>query len=443
MTGRNLTRSDFLRITGVASLAVVATGCNFGVGQGRQGGGDQQTKTVTLWEISTGKELELVKELTRRFNEENPDIQAEVQFFQNDPFKQKLRVAMGAGDPPDIFYGWGGGILENYVEAGKVQELTSEFDSAPWQDKFLPSVMEGVTFDGKIYGVPISDVQPVVFLYNKRLFDDQGISPPATWGELRAAVDRLNANGVIPISLGGKSTWTYLMYEEYLVDRLGGASVFNSVLQNEPEAWSDPAFIEANRMIQELVSAEAFEDGFNSVSYDTGQATALLYTDKAAMHLMGGWDFETILDSDPEFIENGNLGWFTFPTVEGGTGDPKNIVGNLSNFYSVANASPNKDAAVTYLKDTVLNEYAVNERIKLGQVVPVKGIESKLEQAENSEWLQFIYDLVREAPNFQLSWDQALPPEPAQALLENLDQLFLQNISPQQFSENMNQQIQR
>lgn len=438
---KEVTRSDFLRVAGGASLAMVVSGCGFGVGQSNQGGGNQQADTVTLWEISTGAELELIKEVTRRFNEEHPNIRAEVQFFQNDPYKQKLRVAVGAGNPPDIFYGWGGGVLRNYVQAGKVHELTSEFDSEPWQNKFFPSVMQGVTFDGGIYGVPISDVQPVVFFYNKKLFENHGVSPPATWSELMAAIDRLKANNVIPISVGGQNNWTYLMYEEYLVDRIGGASVFNSVLQNEPEAWSDPAFIKANTMIQELVSAGAFEDGFNSVSYDTGQASALLYTDKAAMHLMGTWEFETILSSDPGLIEDGNLGWFPFPVVEGGAGDPKNIAGNLSNYYSVTNASGSKDAAIKYLKETALSEYVINERIKLGQVVPVTGIENKLEQAEYGEWMRFIYDLVQEAPHFQLSWDQALPPEPAQAFLENLDQLFLLNISPEQFSKNMNQHI--
>jgi len=71
----------------------------------------------------------------------------------------------------------------------------------------------------------------------------------------------------------------------------------------------------------------------------------------------------------------------------------------------------------------------------------VQGIESQLAGAPNSEWLQFNYGLVKNAPHFQLSWDQALLPQPAQALLTNLDQLFLKQIAPQQFSDNMNKTI--
>jgi raffinose/stachyose/melibiose transport system substrate-binding protein len=48
---------------------------------------------------------------------------------------------------------------------------------------------------------------------------------------------------------------------------------------------------------------------------------------------------------------------------------------------------------------------------------------------------------MQTAPNFQLSWDQALDPKPAAELLTNLDRLFLKQITPQQFSDNMNKTI--
>ena len=64
-----------------------------------------------------------------------------------------------------------------------------------------------------------------------------------------------------------------------------------------------------------------------------------------------------------------------------------------------------------------------------------------LSSAQNGEWLQYNYNIVQKAPHFQLSWDQALLPQPAQALLTNLDQLFLKQVTPQGFSTNMNKTI--
>lgn len=43
-----------------------------------------------------------------------------------------------------------------------------------------------------------------------------------------------------------------------------------------------------------------------------------------------------------------------------------------------------------------------------------------------------------DAPTFQLSWDQAIDPSQEQALLENLELVFLGQLTPEEFAENMN-----
>ncbi|WP_069802000.1 substrate-binding domain-containing protein [Thermogemmatispora onikobensis] len=439
MQQRRLSRRDFLQTTSAVSLAALLSGC-FGVGG--QSGGSSNSQSIVVWDISNGNDQKLIQDITAKFNQTHSSIHATVQFFQNDPYKQKLQVAMGAHQPPDIFFGWGGGILKSYIDAGDVYDLTPDLNADPaWRDRFLPSSLGAATFNNHIYGIPNDGVQPVVFLYNKDIFAKYKLSIPQTWGDLLALVKTVKQQGLQPIALGGASKWTYLMYEMYLVDRLGGPQVFDAIMANQPNAWSNPAIIKANTMIQDLVAAGAFGSGFASVSYDTGQASALLYTGKAAMHLMGTWDFGTITNDDPAFIQQGKLGWFPFPAVEGGVGDPSNLTGVPCNYYSVAKTSKAIQACVTYLKDAVLNDEAVDRRIALGEIPPVKGIENKLSNAPHSDWLLFVYRLVQKAAHFQLAWDQALPPQPAQALLTNLDQLFLRQISPQQFSANMNQTI--
>jgi raffinose/stachyose/melibiose transport system substrate-binding protein len=217
--------------------------------------------------------------------------------------------------------------------------------------------------------------------------------------------------------------------------------VFDAVIANDANAWSNPVFIQANTMIQDLVNAGAFGNNFASVNYDTGQAGALLYTGKAAMHLMGSWEFANVLSGSPSFISQNKLGWFTFPEVDGGKGDPANVAGNPSTFYSIASASKSTKNCVTYLKDVVLNDAEVKAFIQQGDVPAIQGIDAQLAAAPHGDWLQFVYNLTAKAPHYQLSWDQALAPQPAQALLTNLSQLFLRQITPQQFSTNMNKTI--
>ena len=410
-----------------------ATGATGAASAGGGGGGGRSE----VWSVSGG--LNPVYEASvKRWNDAHPDNPVSLQLFQNDPYKQKLRVAMGAGTGPDLSFGWGGGVLKEYVEAGNVEDLTPELQKDPaWNGKFFGNVLQTVTFDGKTYGVPLNGMQPVVLYYNKDVFAEAGVQPPKTFDDLLSLVRTFKDRGVTPISLGGGSKWPNLMYEQYLVDRIGGPEVFQAVIDGKPDAWRDPAFLEANTKIQQLVDAGAFPDNFSSIAYDTGQASALLYTGKAAMHLMGGWDFATLLESAPEFIQDGKLGWVPFPAVPGGKGDPANIVGNPANYYSLNAKAKDRDAALGYLKNEVMSDQYVDALLEGGVVPPVNGLEDKLAAAKNGDWLRFVYDTVQQAPHFQQSWDQALPPSQGDALLTNLDRLFLKEITPQQFSDNM------
>lgn len=435
-----VSRRTFLQVTGGTVLTTTLTGC-FGIGSSQTTTGNSSS-TVTIWDIRTGTEQKVVQTAVDSFNATHSNFRVAINYFQNDPYKQKLQVAMGARNPPDIFFGWGGGVLKSYIDANDVYDMTSDLNAdSSWKNRFLPAVLSAVTFNGKIYGVPNSGIQPVLFFYNKDIFNQYNLKPPQTWNALLQTVNTLKQHNVIPIALAGGSKWPYLMYEEYLVDRYGGPSVFNAAAANQSNAWSQDAFIKANTAIQQLVTMGAFGSSFGSVIADTNQDAALVYTGRAAMMLQGNWNFPVFQTNSPQFVQSGKLGWFPFPAVEGGTGDAANVAGNPSNYYSIASAAKSPQNSVTFLKSANLSDAEIKQFIAVGDVPPVQGIESQLAGAPNGEWLQYNYQLVQNAPHYQLSWDQALLPQPAQALLTNLDQLFLKQITPQQFSSNMDKTI--
>ncbi len=435
-----ISRRTFLEVAAATAATTSLAGC-FGVGSNQTTTGGNTT-TIQVWDIRTGADQTVVKTITDDFNTQHPTIHAALNFFQNDPYKQKLQVAMGAHNPPDIFFGWGGGILKSYIDANDVYDMTSDFNADPaWKNKIIPSVLSGATFNGKLYGVPTSGVQPVLFFYNKAIFKQYNLNPPQTWNEFLSAVTTLKQHNIIPIALAGNSKWPYLMYAEYLTDRIGGPDAFNNVAAGQANSWSQDAFIKANTAIQQLVTMGAFGSNYASVVADTNQDAALLYTGKAAMMLQGSWNFPVIQTGNPTFIPSGKLGWFPFPTVEGGIGNAGNVYGNPCNFYSISKTAKSPQSCITYLKDAVLGDEEVKQFIAVGDIPPIKGIDAQLKSAPNGDWLLYNYNMVQTSPHFQLSWDQALLPQPAQAVLTNLDQLFLKQITPQQFSDNMNKTI--
>ena len=409
-------------------------------GGGADGGGASGSTVATAWGLTGGVNEVLYKESLGWWNEANPDARIGLEFFANDAYKEKIRTALGAGNAPTLIYGWGGGGLKEYVDNGNVVDMTAE--TANLVDRVLPSVAAAGIFDGKVYGVPNSQSQPVILYYNQNVLDEAGVAVPTTWEELMSAVATLNEHGVAPFSVAGQSKWPYLMWIQYLTDRVGGPEAFQAVLDGEPGAWSDPAFAEALTMIQDLVKADGFVSGYGSIAADANADQALLYTGKAAFLLQGSWIYSSLKVDAPDFVADG-LGFTTFPEVTGGAGDPLDIVGNTSNYWSISATATDeaKAAATSYLDTIVFDDDYTQVLLDAGGVPPVAGLEDTIAKADDAEFIGLAYDMVKQAPHFQLSWDQALAPDAAQELLTNLEKIFLLQSTPEQFVDAMNKTI--
>lgn len=438
-----LTRRGLLGL-GLAAAAVVplaACGSDGGTSPGAapdgEAGGGSGGK-ASAWPLTGGIHEILWGEGFERWNEENPDRPFEVEFFANDAFKEKIRTSMGAGTGPTLVFGWGGGTLAAYVASDDVVSLEGKMDQV--MERLIPSVVDGGRIDGELYAIPNSQTQPELIYYNKELFEQVGAEFPTTWTELMDVVGTFTEAGIAPFALAGASKWPELIWMQFLTDRMGGHEPFAKAVAQEADAYSDPAFLEAAKKIQVLVEADAFNEGFGSTVADTRADAALVHTGRAAMLLQGSWVYSSFVQDAPDFVSEGKLGFGPFPAIEGGTGDPKNIVGNPSNYWSV-NASASEDVQQTgidFLNTLIFDETYTKTLLDGGGVPPVVGIEDDLAANEQGEFLTFAYSLVQDAPHFTLSWDQALPPDQAQELLVNVDRLFIQEITPEEFVSNMN-----
>ena len=448
MTSPTTSRRSFLGLAAASTLGAMGLAACGSAGPAQPGGaasasgGGGGGGTATMWGL-TGKPGETIrKNAVDAFNKLGKGT-IEVTSFQNDPYKAKIRTAIGAGQAPTLIFGWGGGILKSYADANQVDDLTSWIGgTSGFKDKFLPSTWGAATFDKKIYAVPIQTTQPILMYYNKALFEKAGAQLPTTWDDVMNLVGVFNGQGVAPFSLGGQSKWTSMMWLEYLLDRVGGPDVFDAIFANKPDAWSDPAVIEACTKTQDLVKANGFIKGFSSIAADTNADQALLYTGKAAMMLHGSWVYGSMKTDNPDFVAN-SLEVGNFPSVSGGKGDPASIVGNPANYFSIsAKASDaEKEVAKAYFTDGLFTDTEVQAWINAGQVPVASSASSKLSGSPDAKFLQLVYDLVSKAPNFQQSWDQALSPSQAEALLNNIDKLFLLESSPDQFATAMNATI--
>lgn len=403
---------------------------------GRKPGG-ASADGATAWVLTGGPE-QTFRDSFDRWNKAHSDQEISTEWFANDAYKEKIRTAVGSGNAPTLLYNWAGGTLADYVDNGQVDDLTSA--TAEAQKRILPSILEPGKVDGKVYALPNNNVQPVILYYSKPAFEAVGAQPPTTWDELMALVPALTSAGYIPFAEAGASKWPYLMWIEYLVDRIGGPEPFANIVAGKADAWSDPAITAALDKIQELVRAGGFGDAYGSVDADAGADLALVHTGKAAMILQGSWVYANFLTDAPDFMSAGNLGYIPFPSVADGTGDLSNIVGNPANYWSVSSKGQDKDrkTAVAYLNEELFNDQYVKALVDGGTIPAAADAEPVIEASEHAEYLSYGYNMVKEAASFTQSWDQALDSAAAQELLTNLDQVFLLKQTPAEFVEKMN-----
>ncbi|GGX81311.1 extracellular solute-binding protein [Streptomyces minutiscleroticus] len=414
------------------SAALAACGSS---GPGKSGNG------ATYWYLNGQPQEGVRAGAVDAFNKARPDERIADTTFQNDAYKTKIKTAIGAGQAPTIIWGWGGGTLRTYAEAGQVEDLTSWFDEhSEVRKRLFPSSFGAATVDGKIYAMPCETVQPIILYYNRKVFDQVGVEPPQSWEDIMALVPRFNAKGIAPFSLGGQSRWTNMMWLEFLFDRIGGPELFQAIVEGEKNAWSHPDAITALTKVQELVEAGGFVKGFSSITADSNADQALLYTGRAAMMLQGAWSYGIQKTDGGDFVPSGALGFMNFPPVEGGKGDPSGAVGNPAQYLSISSkaSAEQKKVAKDFFATGVLQDDEVKKWIGNGSVPIRLGTEKLLAASESADFLRFTYDLASKAEVFTQSWDQALSPTAAETLLDNIVKLFQLSVSPEQFARNLN-----
>ena len=404
-----------------AALVVTAAGCgSSSSGTAKSAGGN-----ASLWMLQDPTNS-VSQSAVDAYNATGPG-KVTMNVIATAGYKDKLRTAMGSSSMPNIFFNWGGGSLTDYVKAGKLVTLDDSLKS-----HFLPAALQAGTVDGKLVGIPSRGTQPVFLFYNKKVFTDAGVQPPKTWADLTNLVKVFKAKGITPFTVAGTATdsWTELMWIEYLVDRLAGPDLFKKIAAGDWTQWNDPAILKTAQMVKELVDTGAFGTSFGSVSYGAGGTSTLLDKGKAAMVLMGSWEYAVQQGADPTFAKSG-LGYVAFPSVDGGQGNPSDVVGNPTNYLSVTTSAPAETAAA-FLKTTYSDSY-VQGLVEKGEVPVTSNAATLLGKAPDPSYALFQYDLVRNAPAFTQSWDQALGLTLGTPLLTEIQKLFNGQSSPAQF----------
>ncbi|MBG0566399.1 ABC transporter substrate-binding protein [Actinoplanes aureus] len=378
----------------LAMAAVVALGamslaaCSGGDDDGGSSGSGGNV-TMQFWHnATTGPGKAFWDKTVADFQTANPNVKIKIQQVQNEDLDGKLQTALNSGSAPDIFLQRGGGKMAAMVEAGQLKDITGDI-TAETKAAVGPALGTGQV-DGKSYAVPVS-ILPGGFWYSKDLFKKAGVeAPPTTLEELSAAVTKLKANGT-PIALGAKDAWPAAHWYYFFALRACSQASLDAAAKDKN--FSDACWTKAGNDLKAFADTKPFNDGFltTSAQQGAGSSAGLVANYKASMELMGAWDPGVIASLTKDTKPLPDLGFFPFPAVSGGQGDPAAIMGGADG-YSCSAQAPKECA-------DFLN-YIVTKDVQEGYYKAFNSlpISKEAQGAVTEEYLKAVLEAYNKAP---------------------------------------------
>jgi raffinose/stachyose/melibiose transport system substrate-binding protein len=333
-------------------VVLAAAACSSGGGGSNGGNSASSTSPVTLtfWTNATpGPGLTFFQNAVKSFDAAHPGVTIKMQAIQNEDYDGKLQTALASNSTPDIFFQRGGGKMLAMVNANQVAPLTL---TAADQANVSAAALAGETLNGKVYAIPM-DQQPEGFYYSKDLFKQAGItSTPTTIPELEADVAKLRAIGVAPIAVGAKDAWPAAHWYYNFALRECSQATMNAAATSLK--FTDPCWVKAGNDLTAFLKINPFQTGFltTAAQVGAGSSAGLVANHKAGMELMGAWDPGTIASLTPNQKPLPDLGWFPFPAVPGGQGDPSAMMGGIDGYSVSPNAPKQAFEFLEYLLTT-------------------------------------------------------------------------------------------
>ena len=341
-----------------AALVMVAAGltaCSGGASSGSSASGG--TTTMTFWHnATTGPGKAFWAKTVADFGKTHPNVKITIQPIQNEDLDGKLQTALNSGSAPDIFLQRGGGKMAAMVGAGQLMDITSSVTAA--SKAAIPAgSFKAEELKGKTYAMPVATLPGGIF-YSKDLFTKAGITAtPKTIEDLNAAVAKLKAAGIDPIALGAKDAWPAAHWFYWFSLRECSADTLSKAAATK--TFSDPCWQKAGQDLATFSATTPFNKGFLSTAAQqgAGSSAGLVANHKSAMELMGAWDPGVIASLTPNQKPLPDLGWFPFPSISAGQGDPAAIMGGIDGYSCSAKApKPACTDFLNYIATTPVQE---------------------------------------------------------------------------------------
>ena len=374
---------------------------------------DEQV-VLKLWCIATESDANRPAYLKaiEEYEAANPGVKIEMEAFENESYKTKIKAAMMGGDTedlPDIFFSWSGAFLGEFVNAGRAYCLDEYYK--PYEGQLPESMLSTTTYEGKHYGVPTT-FNIVAMYANMDLLAEAGWDHvPTTYEDLTACCDALLTKGIIPFGCAGKETWCVTEYLEPIIIKTIGYEALGKIFAGEA-TWNDPDIAGAVTIFQEMINKGYFDPNGTALGNDEVKANFL--AGKTAFYQNGSWNTGEVAGAS--FKSSVGL----FPVMNASRSSYNQTIGGPSDVLAVCATSKNVDAAAKAAVELgkEICHYNYLNAVGMPAWVPYYDTSSL------SPLLVEIGNLVSSCEGMVLFGDTAMAADPAQVYLDYVSRVY-------------------
>ncbi|WP_068137650.1 ABC transporter substrate-binding protein [Limnochorda pilosa] len=398
---------------------------------------------VTWWYENATPEQERIlrADFVDRFNASQSQYVLDLRFDPN--LDSSLRTALLAGSGPDIVFTHGVAYALPYIKNGQLMPLDDYAKRYGWYDRFLPVMISLGSHQGHLYALPKS-YESMVLFYNKTLFQKNGWKVPSNREELEALARTMQAKGIVPFAQGNAGfRFANEHYVGVFLNHYAGAENIHKALTGKVP-WNAPVFVDAIALLNDYYQKGWLGKDYFSLTYE--DYMTLLSTGRAAMTMNGTWAFQWM----PAFF--GQTGqewdWAPLPALSDQASYPLFDLG-IGATLSINAAAKNADGAAAVLDRLSGDKQVITDlnRDWPGEWnLPV----TTLDASDFGDKVDPRYarhaDEVAEAVargNYGYTVWTFWPPKTESYIVEGIEQVWLGEVTPQQFMDRVNELFQQ
>jgi glucose/mannose transport system substrate-binding protein len=322
---------------GIATIGLVAAAVSSACSS--SGGGSTAPKTLEVYSwLTSGSEKDALDALFGVVKMQAGGVAiTNAAQDRSDIAQQELATRMAQGNPPDSFQVVSGSGLASWVGKSALESLDAVAATQDWAGVMPAPVLQSVSKNGSLYGVPLDIERDNTIFYNKAIFAAHMITPPTSVDGIMTIAKSLKSSGITAFSVSASAGWTIASH------------VFESVLV----AQAGPDFYQAYLGGQKTADTPEIRTALSTVAsmmdYANANRTSTSWTDAVAA-VCNGQAAMLIL---PDFVKGelshdgcgpDKIGYV--PMQPAGT--PTFVFVSIT--FELPIGAPHRDAAIQFLK---------------------------------------------------------------------------------------------